>query len=121
MGSSVSSDEGRKILTDAAGNVYLGGFFTGTVDFDPGSGTYNLTSTNSTTDVYISKLNASGNFLWARQMGGSANDAVSSTAVDPSGNIISTGYFGGTVDFNPGSATYYLTSEGDSDIFKQES
>ncbi|MBP6512770.1 MAG: hypothetical protein KA347_08880, partial [Bacteroidia bacterium] len=35
---------GKTVATDAAGNVFTSGYFTGTVDFDPGAGVYNLTS-----------------------------------------------------------------------------
>ncbi len=55
------------IKADPRGNVYSVGIFSGTPDFDPGSGTYTLNSgTNYAT--YISKLDSSGNFLWAREL-----------------------------------------------------
>lgn len=61
-------DRGDAIKTDAAGNIYVAGRFKGTVDFDPGAGTYNLTSqTYQCTDVFMLKLDASGNFGWAVQ------------------------------------------------------
>ncbi|KRP04162.1 MAG: hypothetical protein ABR94_04475 [Sphingobacteriales bacterium BACL12 MAG-120802-bin5] len=50
-----SSDYGRFISADNAGNVYTAGVFKETVDFDPGPGTYNLTSTGSN-DIFILKL-----------------------------------------------------------------
>ena len=57
------SDNGSAIAVDAAGNVYTAGSFSGTADFDPGAGTQNLVSIGSF-DVFVSKLDASGNFLW---------------------------------------------------------
>ncbi|MCB0771599.1 MAG: SBBP repeat-containing protein, partial [Flavobacteriales bacterium] len=58
------ADYGLSIALDASGNVYTTGYFQGTVDFDPGAGTTNLTSEGSL-DVYVQKLNATGNFVWA--------------------------------------------------------
>ena len=53
--SGAGDDTGKAIATDSAGNVYSTGYFYGTADFDPGAGTFNLTSAGSY-DVFISKL-----------------------------------------------------------------
>jgi hypothetical protein len=100
------------------GNVYSTGWFTGTVDFDPGPGTFNLTSSGAA-DVFITKLNGSGNLIWARSIGGDLFNQGWSMTVDPagSGDIYITGSFQGTVDFDPGPATFNLTSSGNTDIF----
>src|SRR5437867_570055 len=68
------SDIGLSIAVDSSGNVYTTGIFQGTADFDPGPGTYNLTSASSTFDVFISKLDSAGNFVWARRLGGANVD-----------------------------------------------
>ena len=36
-------DEGQSVTVDSSGNVYTTGIFKGTVDFDPGAETTNLT------------------------------------------------------------------------------
>jgi hypothetical protein len=109
---------GRDMALDAAGNVYITGPFSGTIDADPGPGTFNLTA-GGTGDVLVSKLNSSGDFVWAADIlvGGTGSNGFGSSsgiAVDGSGNIYTTGYFARTVDFDPGAGTYSLTSTPDS-------
>jgi len=111
-----SSSAGCSVKADVSGNVYTTGYFNGTVDFNPGAGTYNLTSAGSS-DIFISKLNSAGNFVWADQIGGATGDYGNSIDVDGSGNVYTTGYFSGTVDFNPGAGTYNLTTAGSNNIF----
>lgn len=105
---SSSADEGYTILVDASGNVYTTGIFNGTVDMDPGPGVFNLTS-NGQSDNFISKLDALGNFVWAKQYGNSFNDNGRKSCIDNNGNIYITGLFFSTVDFDPGPAVYNLT------------
>ena len=111
-----SADASKSILIDASGNVYTTGLFRGTCDFDPGAGVSNLTSAG-TDEIFISKLDASGNFLWAKRIGGTSGDRGLSIVVDGSGNVYTTGYFQGTVDFDPGAGVSNLTSAGSYDIF----
>ena len=106
----------RSIVVDESGNVYTTGSFQNTADFDPGTGTFNLTSAGYN-DIFVSKLDSSGNFLWAKQMGGIYIDGGNSIAVDGSGNVYTTGSFDGTVDFDPGAGIFNLTSAGRIDIF----
>ncbi|MEQ1903425.1 MAG: hypothetical protein ABL888_04510 [Pirellulaceae bacterium] len=109
---------GSAIDVDGLGNVYTAGGFEDTVDFDPGAGTarFNLTSSGNS-DVFVSKLNSSGNFVWAKKMGGSGEDLATGMAVDSRGNVYTTGTFEGTSDFNPGTARTDLTSFGGVDAF----
>ena len=111
-----SSDTGLGITVDSSGNVYTTGSFRETADFDPGAGTFNLTSAGGF-DIFVSKLDSSGNFVWAKSMGGTGNDYGYSIAVDSNGNVYTTGIFSGTADFDPGAGTFNLTSAGGDDIF----
>jgi hypothetical protein len=111
------ADRGQGIVVDASGNVYLTGYFTGTVDFDPGAGTANLVSAGGT-DIFFAKYDASGNYVYAKKIGGTVADQGLGLAIDGSGNVHVTGYFTGTVDFDPGAGTASLVSEnGTADIF----
>jgi Ca2+-binding RTX toxin-like protein len=110
------SDVGNGIAVDGLGNVYTTGSFFGNADFDPGAGTYNLTSTGSF-DVFVSKLDSDGDFVWAKKLGGTSSDVGNGIAVDGLGNAYTTGRFLGSGDFDPGAGTSILTSAGSNDIF----
>ncbi len=112
-------DVGSSISLDNFGNVYTTGSFRGTVDFDPGSGTAILNSLGDY-DIFVQKMDASGNFQWAKSFGSTGGDLGYSSTVDASGNIITTGRFFGTVDFNPGAGISNLTAIGSVDIFIQK-
>jgi PKD-like domain/Beta-propeller repeat len=117
---SSESDFGLGIKTDTSGNVYLTGGFKEAIDFDPGLGTYFLSSIDSD-DIFVLKLDPAGSFIWARNMGGASSSAAYSIAVDDAGNVYTTGYFTETADFDPGSGIYNLTANGNAvwveDIF----
>ena len=49
------SDIGSSISVDAAGDIYFTGWYSGTVDFDPGIGVYNLTPV-ANSDIFVVKL-----------------------------------------------------------------
>ncbi|TRX37096.1 FG-GAP-like repeat-containing protein [Flavobacterium restrictum] len=116
-----SIDSGYGISVDSSGNVYTTGFFQGTVDFDPSSTSITTLTAVGNSDIYVQKLNASGNFVWAKAMGGSSGDIGYGITVDSSGNVYTTGYFTGAVDFDPSSTgTFNLTPVGIGDIFVQK-
>lgn len=119
MNSDSANSMGQAITTDATGNVYVAGRFSGTVDFDPGNGTFNMTA-DGITDAFVSKLDAAGNLIWAKKMGSSSAevDQASAIAVDADGNVYTTGIYGGGADFDPGTGTFFLPYYGGwSDVF----
>ncbi len=109
-------DAVNTIAVDNEGNVYTTGSFNDTVDFDPGTGVYILSAIGES-DIFIQKLDANGNFLWAKSFGGKGSDESNSISVDAAGNICITGVFSDTVDFDFGKYKVKLTDVGDSDIF----
>jgi|GEM_PF-2264637 len=103
---------------DSQGNLYLSGWFSGTnVDFDPSpTGTF-LLSSNGDFDGFVAKYDRDGNFKWAFRFGGAGRDQVLHIALDNAGNFFITGFFRGSgVDFNPGAATFSLSSNGDAGV-----
>ena len=67
-------------------------------------------------NIFICKLDTDGNFIWAKSIGEAAPSLGYDITIDNAGNIYTTGYFMGTVDFDPGPGEFNLTS-GFSDIF----
>ena len=117
QGSTVATIESLAMKIDAAGNIYTTGKFEGTVDFDPGAGIFNMVASNFFYDIFVSKLDAAGNFVWAKKMGGPVDDEAYGLTLDASGNVYTAGYFDNTADFDPGAATFNLTTSGNDDAF----
>ena len=111
-----TEERGYSIAVDALGNIYSTGYFSGTTDFDPNGGVFNLITVGSK-DAFISKLDAAGNFVWAKQFGSSLVEHGYSIAVDGSGDVYTTGIFNSTTDFDPSGGTAYLTTAGNNDVF----
>jgi len=90
-----------------SGNTYICGYFTGDADLDPGISEL-LFASNGDRDIYIQKINDTGELTWARRIGGIGDDRARAIAIDPDGNIYITGYFSEEVDFNPGLGEFVI-------------
>lgn len=110
------SDNVYGMDVEANGTVYITGTYGETMDFDPGPGTANLTVEGGK-DVYILKLDASGDFVWVKDFGGPDFDYSNDLLSDGSGDVYLWGEFSGTVDFDPGSGSASLTAQGSADLF----
>ncbi len=105
-----STESGDEIAVDAAGNVYTTGSFSSPTDFDPGAGVTLLTPNSS--DIFVQKLDASGNLVWVIQIGDLGADAGYGISVDAQNNVYVTGTFKYVVDFDPGPSVANLTNPG---------
>ncbi|MEZ6044111.1 MAG: hypothetical protein R3C11_00710 [Planctomycetaceae bacterium] len=116
--SSSTDSDSFDLTLDDAGNVYLTGTFEGKVDFDPGTGVFDLDA-GTQNEIYVSKLNNSGEFLWARMFdsNGFGPNIGTNLEVDSLGNVYTTGRLYGTIDFDPGAGIFELTSNGGRDVF----
>ncbi|MCK4654241.1 MAG: SBBP repeat-containing protein, partial [Candidatus Cloacimonetes bacterium] len=103
-----SYDEGYSIALDDAGNCYVTGCFSETAIFDP----YTVISSGYF-DIFVAKMDSSGNWLWATQAGGSSVDEGYGIAIDDVGNYYVTGVFEGTATFG----SYFIYGDGETDIF----
>ena len=105
---------GRATATDAAGNQYVTGDFSGNLVL----GSTTLVSAGGS-DVFVAKRSASGAWLWAVRAGGSTNDVGYGIAVDGSGNVLVTGGYRGTASFgtSPTATSLVSTNGSYSDVF----
>lgn len=111
---SAGDDWVHAILVNDEGDLYAVGHFSLLIDFDPGPNEHALTAVN--TDGYILKLNSRGEFIWVVQVGGDSIDQVRAITIDPNGGIYTTGWYAGSLDFDPGPSVYNLTSTGDNHL-----
>ena len=109
-------DYGKAVTVDDKGNTYLAPYFQNTVDYDPGSVVSNLTA-SSFVDIAFAKYDAGGNLVWVRHFRNTnatpaQADIPHGIVLDAATNIYLTGYFSGTLDFDPGPAQALRTSFG---------
>lgn len=102
-------DSATQLVFDAQGNVYVGGNYRLTVDFDPGAGTLNKTS-NGGDDLFIQKFSAAGNHQWVAVIGGTGAESLRGLTLDSNSDLIAVGGTRHTVDFDPGAGTVNLVS-----------
>jgi hypothetical protein len=93
---------GTGIKADAAGNVFVTGTFTGTVDFNPGNGSSTLTSPKVkgryVQEGFVLELTTANSFVWAKEIASMPNDI----ALDGSDNVYTTGASGNSVQGGTG-------------------
>ncbi|MBN4073029.1 T9SS type A sorting domain-containing protein [Crocinitomix catalasitica] len=97
------------MVIDDFDNIYLSGWFSETMDFDPGAATFNLTSAGQA-DAFFLKLDSDGNFLWAERFGGPGWEGGNDVEFNAAGNVLMGGSFEGIVDFDPGAGVVNLDS-----------
>ncbi len=105
IGGSKGSASGNGIAANPNGGVAVAGFFSGTVDFDPGEGMYERTSMPTfDDDVFVTMLDADGSHVWTRTFGGAQDDEGRVLGVDDDGSVVVGGYFRTSADLDPGCA-----------------
>jgi hypothetical protein len=109
-----TGDDYANGLDVAGDNVYVVGDFTGSVDFDPSALKQKTLTSDGLYDGYIWRVNRSGAFRSAHQIGGSALDVAGR-----SGNVAHVvGYTSDIGDYDPGAGTsFQLGSYGYRDWF----
>gem|GEM_PF-3488889 len=98
-----STDYGKKVAVDGAGNCFLAGVFITSATFSGGSTT--LSASGSAFDLMIAKYSSDGVFQWAKSAGGSHYDDIYCAAADANGNL----YLGGIYEQQATYGPYTLT------------
>lgn len=112
------SASARAITLGSFGDVYVGGSFSGRIDFNNTPAGKDEITSRGQLDGFVTKLAAAGDYRWTRVFAGLADDEVMGVGGDNAGNVIATGYFLGSIDLDPAtdvSDTY--TSKGGTDFF----
>lgn len=111
-GSGTLRDNALAVAVDPVGNVYLTGeFFSSSLAF-PGK-TITMAGGTGNCDFFLVKLNPAGQAIWGINGGGSLTDRGYGVALDPQGNLFTTGHFFGQATFG----SYVLNSSGNLDCF----
>lgn len=104
-------DNGNSLAIDSFDNIYVTGFFDGTMDLDPSVET-ELVVSEGESDVFFAKYSDGGEYIWGNSFGSSAEDAGYAIATDLIGDVYLAGNFGGPCDFDLGPAESFLGSTG---------
>ena len=119
------SDRAYDIATNANGNIYIAGWFSGagTIDFAAGTPTQ-VTSTGTDSEIFVAAFTVAGTGVWAIQGEDSGTGLDQARGVcaaqNTSGTVYATGQFNtGTVSWTPSSNgnAISLTSAGTSDVW----
>jgi hypothetical protein len=106
---------------DSLGNLFILGTFRGKTDFDTDTNIVTTISSNKYADIFLVKYDVAGSLVWANRFGSdksmNQNEKPSSLKVDHAGNIIITGSFSDSIDFDPTVNTYYLQGQTGMDFF----
>jgi hypothetical protein len=108
MQGDAGDSRGFAVETDSAGNVVVGGIFTGSINYGGGA----LTSAGSW-DGFVVKLRGDGTHVWTRRYGDSLDDRIFRLAIDGADNIVIGTLMVGTVDYGTGP----ISSDGNWDAF----
>jgi hypothetical protein len=110
-------DTAVAIQQDTAGDLIIAGFFEGTVDFDPSPDHTQWRTSQGSRDIFVTKLSAAGQHLWTWTAGGLQADQPHGLCLSPLGEVLVTGEYRLTADFDSRGSGDERTAAGGSDVF----
>src|SRR5690606_38258626 len=105
--SSSSTERTHAVTVDSQGNAIITGIYTSDLDIEG----INLTAGGGA-DGLVAKYNNDGVLLWAHGLRASGSDEITSVHTDKNDNILLTGYYSGSADFDFSAGVNVLTSSG---------
>ncbi len=110
------ADEAHAVAADVSGNIYLTGSFKDPSLILDSVMITNIDNTGNTSDIFLAKYDPAGNVMWAKSMGGIADDQGQCICVDPFNNVVISGNFmSSSVSFSSGALNNSAT--GSNDLF----
>ncbi len=106
------SDKGTTIQVDDDGFTYITGYYNSEANFGPFYTGYSFASSK---EVYVAKIDPSGNYVWVKNGINYYDDRGLGLCLDPAGNVYITGTCWGGLDF--GSLSVYNLSSYTDQIF----
>ena len=105
------------VAVDVGDAVIAVGYFSATIDFDPGTAVPALVSSGqgfgAEMNHFVAKFESDGDLVWAHTADTSSlNERAEDVAIDDDGGIYVVGSFRQTVDFDPGAGTVEFVSTG---------
>lgn len=89
------------ININTSNNIYIVGNYRDTADFNPGIKKYILTAKSHQYKAFILKLNPNGDFKWVKDFGNNSSCTINSIEFGANSNILLSGSFSNTQDFDP--------------------
>jgi len=113
------------VAVGKSGDLFVGGNFFGTINFDSGAGVDSYVSRGFRFDSFMTHLKDDGSYVWTKVISSnSATDSVRGITVDPAGSVIEVGEYRdsrswstGLTDFDPGPAVDNYQSSTSSEAF----
>ncbi len=106
---------GKKTFTDLYGNIYIAGYFSGTIDIDPSDKKFEIIGNDY--EIFLAKYDPFGRLIWGKSIGGPGKDAIHAMKGDESGNVILVGYIENEVKIDTEAGVKIFSANGIRDSF----